>query len=141
MTVPVDPVAMTGVAGRVGTTSGAVAAVLTGRAVAAAGTTGTEAASVAGATTTVGRPARDDRRDDRRQDREPLKRLPIDEEVTGAELDKDVRQELMSLPKTLAEDVAKNLVMVARLLDEDPEAAYGVREDRVAAGVPCAVGA
>ncbi|UNO44274.1 tetratricopeptide repeat protein [Streptomyces sp. MST-110588] len=31
----------------------------------------------------------------------------------------------MSLPKTLAEDVAKNLVMVARTLDEDPEQAYG----------------
>ncbi|GAA2306577.1 hypothetical protein [Streptomyces violaceusniger] len=35
-----------------------------------------------------------------------------------------MRQELMSLPKTLAEDVAKNLVMVAKLLDEDPERAY-----------------
>ncbi|MFC5907418.1 hypothetical protein [Streptacidiphilus monticola] len=31
----------------------------------------------------------------------------------------------MSLPKTLADDVAKNLVMVARLLDSDPERAYG----------------
>nr|WP_238426809.1 tetratricopeptide repeat protein [Streptomyces adustus] len=30
----------------------------------------------------------------------------------------------MSLPKTLAEDVAKNLVMVARLIDEEPERAY-----------------
>ncbi|MEV7423315.1 MULTISPECIES: tetratricopeptide repeat protein [unclassified Streptomyces] len=30
----------------------------------------------------------------------------------------------MSLPKTLAEDVAKNLVMVAKLIDEDPEQAY-----------------
>ncbi|MEU3875221.1 MULTISPECIES: hypothetical protein [Streptomyces] len=30
----------------------------------------------------------------------------------------------MSLPKTLAEDVARNLVMVARLLDEDAEQAY-----------------
>ncbi|MFE3514260.1 tetratricopeptide repeat protein [Streptomyces sp. NPDC059166] len=30
----------------------------------------------------------------------------------------------MSLPKTLAEDVARNLVMVARLIDEDPEQAY-----------------
>jgi tetratricopeptide (TPR) repeat protein len=30
----------------------------------------------------------------------------------------------MSLPKTLAEDVAKNLVMVAQLIDEDPEQAY-----------------
>jgi tetratricopeptide (TPR) repeat protein len=35
-----------------------------------------------------------------------------------------VRQELMSLPKTLADDVARNLVMVARLLDEEPEQAY-----------------
>ncbi|MFJ5613273.1 hypothetical protein ACIQCJ_28315 [Streptomyces sp. NPDC093221] len=35
-----------------------------------------------------------------------------------------MRQELMSLPKTLAEDVARNLVMVARLLDEEPEQAY-----------------
>ncbi|WP_194295452.1 tetratricopeptide repeat protein [Streptomyces paludis] len=30
----------------------------------------------------------------------------------------------MSLPKTLAEDVARNLVMVAQLIDEDPEQAY-----------------
>ncbi|WP_199881013.1 tetratricopeptide repeat protein [Streptomyces kebangsaanensis] len=51
--------------------------------------------------------------------------MPIPEDVTGEEIDKDVRQELQSLPKTLAEDVAKNLVMVARLIDEDPEAAYG----------------
>ncbi|MFF9091417.1 hypothetical protein ACF1BE_34700 [Streptomyces sp. NPDC014991] len=50
--------------------------------------------------------------------------MPIPEDVTGDEIDKDVRQELQSLPKTLAEDVAKNLVMVARLLDEDPEGAY-----------------
>ncbi|MCP9959507.1 tetratricopeptide repeat protein [Streptomyces sudanensis] len=35
-----------------------------------------------------------------------------------------MRQELTSLPKTLAEDVARNLVMVARLIDEDPEQAY-----------------
>ncbi|WP_306820112.1 hypothetical protein [Streptomyces sp. DSM 40750] len=51
--------------------------------------------------------------------------MPIAEDVTGEEIDKDVRQELQSLPKTLAEDVAKNLVMVARLIDEDPEGAYG----------------
>lgn len=36
-----------------------------------------------------------------------------------------MRQELLSLPKTLADDVAKNLVMVAKLLDEEPEKAYG----------------
>ncbi|MEV7886723.1 tetratricopeptide repeat protein [Streptomyces sp. NPDC002817] len=50
--------------------------------------------------------------------------MPIAEDVTGDEIDKDVKQELQSLPKTLAEDVAKNLVMVARLIDEDPEGAY-----------------
>lgn len=44
--------------------------------------------------------------------------------MTGDEIDKSVRQELLSLPKTLAEDVARNLVMVAKLLDEDPEQAY-----------------
>ncbi|MGC5412868.1 tetratricopeptide repeat protein, partial [Streptomyces sp. DT225] len=49
-----------------------------------------------------------ERRDDR--DREPIKRLPIPDEVTGHEIDPDVRQELLSLPKTLAEDVARNLV-------------------------------
>ncbi|MFD8739768.1 hypothetical protein ACFV06_33330 [Streptomyces sp. NPDC059618] len=35
-----------------------------------------------------------------------------------------MRQELLSLPKGLAEDVSRNLVMVARLIDEDPETAY-----------------
>jgi tetratricopeptide (TPR) repeat protein len=53
-----------------------------------------------------------------------VKRLPIPDEVTGHEIDPSVRQELMSLPKGLAEDVARNLVMVAQLLDEDPEKAY-----------------
>ncbi|MFJ8309162.1 MULTISPECIES: hypothetical protein [unclassified Streptomyces] len=50
--------------------------------------------------------------------------MPIDEDVTGDEIDADVRQELMSLPKGLAEEVASNLVMVARLIDEEPEQAY-----------------
>lgn len=44
--------------------------------------------------------------------------------MTGAEIDPHVRQELLGLPKTLADDVAKNLVMVARLIDEDGERAY-----------------
>ncbi|KJY47498.1 tetratricopeptide repeat protein [Streptomyces sp. A1547] len=35
-----------------------------------------------------------------------------------------MRQELLSLPKGLAEEVSRNLVMVARLIDEDPEQAY-----------------
>jgi len=49
---------------------------------------------------------------------------PIDADVSGTELDAPVRQELRSLPKTLAEEVAKHLVMAARLLDEDPDDAY-----------------
>ncbi|MFW6689584.1 hypothetical protein [Streptomyces sp. MAR4 CNX-425] len=53
-----------------------------------------------------------------------MRRLSIPDDVTGLEIDKAVRQELLSLPKTLAEDVAKNLVMVARLLDEDAPRAY-----------------
>ncbi len=44
--------------------------------------------------------------------------------MTGQEIDKSVRQELQSLPKTLADDVARNLVMVARSLDGEPEVAY-----------------
>nr|WP_218835767.1 tetratricopeptide repeat protein [Streptomyces sp. TLI_235] len=35
-----------------------------------------------------------------------------------------MRQDLKSLPKTLADDVARNLVMVARMLDSEPEEAY-----------------
>ncbi|WP_202034912.1 tetratricopeptide repeat protein [Streptomyces albus subsp. chlorinus] len=64
--------------------------------------------------------------------------MPIDEDVTGEELDQDVKQELKSLPKTLAEDVARNLVMVARLLDEDPERAYAYAKValRLASRVP-----
>nr|WP_253794800.1 tetratricopeptide repeat protein [Kitasatospora paracochleata] len=50
--------------------------------------------------------------------------MPIPDDVTGFEIDADVRQDLKSLPKTLAEDVARNLVMVARLLDSEPEEAY-----------------
>lgn len=62
--------------------------------------------------------------------REPVEQLPIPEDVTGDELAREVRQELRSLPRTLAEDVARHLVMVGRLLDEDPELAY--RYSRVA---------
>jgi tetratricopeptide (TPR) repeat protein len=49
-----------------------------------------------------------------------------------------VIQELKSLPKTLAEDVACNLVMVARLLDPEPEQAYAYAKVafRLASRVP-----
>ncbi|WP_052850074.1 hypothetical protein [Streptomyces avicenniae] len=50
-----------------------------------------------------------------------------------------MRQELLSLPKTLAVDVARNLVMVAKLLDEEPERAYAY--SRVALRLASRVGA
>ncbi|AXK37889.1 hypothetical protein DVA86_34640 [Streptomyces armeniacus] len=64
--------------------------------------------------------------------------MPIPEDVTGEDIEKDVRQELMSLPKGLADDVAKNLVMVGRLIDEDPEQAYAYAKValRLASRVP-----
>jgi tetratricopeptide (TPR) repeat protein len=49
-----------------------------------------------------------------------------------------VKQELKSLPRTLADDVACNLVMVARLLDSEPEQAYAYAKVafRLASRVP-----
>lgn len=49
-----------------------------------------------------------------------------------------MKQELLSLPKTLAEDVSKNLVMVARLLEGEPQRAYGYAKvaQRLASRVP-----
>lgn len=48
--------------------------------------------------------------------------VPAD--VTGAELDRSVRAQLRSLSKANAEMVGRHLVMIGRLLQEDPHAAY-----------------
>lgn len=48
-------------------------------------------------------------------------RLPDD--VAASDLDSEVRRDLLTLDKANAESVARHLVMVARLLDEDPELA------------------
>ena len=65
-------------------------------------------------------------RDDRPRDDRP--RIPagppIPDDVTGRELDRAVRAELSGLAVGTATDVARNLVMVARLLDDDPDQAY-----------------
>jgi len=47
--------------------------------------------------------------------------LPAD--IEPGELDADVRAELRSLPKTVAEIVAKHLVAAGRLIDDEPELA------------------
>lgn len=49
---------------------------------------------------------------------------PIPEEITGEELDRDVRNALKSLPEKLAARIARHLVAAARLLPSDPETAY-----------------
>ncbi|NDL61058.1 hypothetical protein [Phytoactinopolyspora mesophila] len=48
----------------------------------------------------------------------------IDEDVTPEDLDDDLLDELSGLSAGAAKVVARHLVMAARLLDEDPEAAY-----------------
>lgn len=48
--------------------------------------------------------------------------IPAD--ITGEELDPDVRRQLRTLPKGLAEEVAKRLVATGRFLEEDPELAH-----------------
>lgn len=50
-------------------------------------------------------------------------RLELPADADGSELDRDVRQELLTLSKGLAELVGSHLVMAARLLDEDPQLA------------------
>jgi tetratricopeptide (TPR) repeat protein len=44
--------------------------------------------------------------------------------VTGAELDKTVREELSRLHPGLAKEVSQRLVLVGKLLDDEPETAY-----------------
>jgi tetratricopeptide (TPR) repeat protein len=77
----------------------------------------------------TGRPRPDDRspagRPPQRPRRADGERAPvIDDDVTGKELDRSVRQELSTLDGPVAGTVARHLVMVARLLDTDPEAAH-----------------
>ncbi len=52
----------------------------------------------------------------------------VDADVTGEELDKSVKRELSTLRAEASESAAKHLVMIARLLDEDPDGAYAHAE-------------
>lgn len=72
--------------------------------------------------------------EDRR--RASSRRAPvIDDEVTGRELDREVRQDLATLAAPVAGTVARHLVMAGRLLDTDPELAYAhTQEARRLAG-------
>lgn len=68
-----------------------------------------------------GRHARPERGADARSTRTDEPELP--EDVTGAELDRQVRRDLASLSKDNATEVARHLVMAGRLIDVDPQAA------------------
>lgn len=59
--------------------------------------------------------------------------------MTIAELDRGVQKDLSSLPESLAEKVAGHLVMVTRLLDEDPDAAadHAAQAHQLAPRIAC----
>jgi len=84
-----------------------------------------------------GRPRRDDRRPpgdrtqrdrtDRTDRTEAQARYdgpPLDDNVTGKELDRSISQQLRGLPEKLAQRIARHLVSAGLLMDEDPETAY-----------------
>src|SRR5690625_1363069 len=75
-------------------------------------------------------------------DRDSRERAPqgpeIDPDITGQELGREVSGQLRTLSKETAGNVAKHLVMVHRLLYEDPELAYA--HARAAAGRGSRVG-
>ena len=71
------------------------------------------------------------RREDDRRDQEPRSvdqatydGPPLDESITGRELDRNVRQQLRGLPEKLAARVARHLVAAGQLIDTDPQTAY-----------------
>ncbi|WP_235509164.1 lipopolysaccharide assembly protein LapB, partial [Terrabacter sp. Soil810] len=90
----------------------------------------------------AGRPQDDDRRGGPRlTPKAPRKPEPaIREGVTGHEVDRGVKNQLRTLSKENAEGVAQHLVMVAELLDVEPEAALAHAETAVrrAGRVPAA---
>ena len=68
----------------------------------------------------------DDRRPQRARSEEQARYdgPPLDESISAADLDRNVRQQLRGLPEKLAARVARHLVAAGQLLDEDPRTAY-----------------
>lgn len=67
---------------------------------------------------------REDRRDSRPPQRNRVPEPSVPENVTPQDLEASARRELRALGRSNAENVARHLVMVQRLLDDDPELAY-----------------
>lgn len=75
----------------------------------------------------AGRDARRSRAGDERtrsQEQATYDGPPIDESITGQELDRSVAQQLRGLPEKLAARVARHLVAAGQLMDSDPATAY-----------------
>jgi tetratricopeptide (TPR) repeat protein len=72
------------------------------------------------------RPRREEGREDRPRSEEQSRYdgPPLDESITGKELDRSVAQQLRGLPEKLAARVARHLVAAGLLMDEDPKTAY-----------------
>ncbi|MFW6775747.1 tetratricopeptide repeat protein [Nocardioides sp. CPCC 205120] len=49
---------------------------------------------------------------------------PLEDDITGKELDRNLAAQLKGLPEKLAARVARHLVAASRLIDSDPETAY-----------------
>lgn len=71
---------------------------------------------------------RDDRREGHRgprEERRPVEAGPeLPEEATYRQLDPEIKRDMDSLPKSLAEMLGKHIVAAGMLMDEDPEQAY-----------------
>src|SRR5262249_42497561 len=82
----------------------------------------------------VGRPPRDERRTD---ERPPARGPELGDDIRARDLDAEVRAELSSLARPVAETVARRLVAVGRLIDEDPIAAlaHAVEARRLASRI------
>ena len=72
------------------------------------------------------RPRRDDRGRDETRSSEQTRYdgPPLDESITGRELDRSVRQQLKGLPEKLAARVARHLAAAGQLIEVDPRTAY-----------------
>src|SRR3954468_11616105 len=73
------------------------------------------------------RPRRDEsprRSGDRSAEQARYDGPPLDDSITGKELDRSVAQQLRGLPEKLAARVARHLVAAGMLIEEDPQTAY-----------------
>lgn len=74
------------------------------------------------------RPRREDDRSreqrPRSEDQSRYDGPPLDEAITGSELDRSIRQQLRGLPEKLAARVARHLVAAGQLIEDDPKTAY-----------------